>query len=194
LISKAPTLYAELASGVQTNMTLDEVIQLAVLAQKVPEENIKRGAISTSQVVFADTPDGQSVLIPLPEKIRQLRDEIFLSSTGTLGPLLPGSQQERMATEGARIVLLNGSHVNGLAERTQDFLQSQGANVVEISNGDARNITRIVDYTGNPHTVGYLMELFDITAADYQIDYDPNSPVDVVVILGSDWGTSNQLP
>jgi len=194
LISKAPTLYAELAAGIQTNMTLDEVIQLALLAQKVPDEDIKRGSISTSQVMFANTLDKQSVLIPLPEKIRQLRDEIFLRNPGTLGPLSPGSQQERMSAEGARIVLLNGSHVNGLAERTQGFLQSQSANVVEISNADPRNITRIVDYTGNPHTVRYLMELFGTPAEYYQLDFNPNSPVDVVVTLGSDWGNNNELP
>jgi LCP family protein required for cell wall assembly len=189
LISKAPNLYTEIAAGVSTNMTLDEVIKLAVLAQKVPEENIQRGAVSAAQVSFATTPDGQSVLIPRPEKIRQLRDEVFLASTGTLGPLTPGNPQERMSLEGAKIVLLNGSLVDSLAGRTQTLLESRGANIVEASNSDTRNQTRIIDYTGNPHTVNYLAELFKLSPGHYEIQYDPNSPVDVVVTLGIDWST-----
>jgi len=189
LISKAPTLYAEIAGGVDTNMTLDEVIKLAVLAQRVPEENIQRAAVSAAEVSFATTPDGQAVLIPRPEKIRQLRDKIFLVSTGTLGPLTPGDPQERMALEGARISLLNGSLVDGLAGRTQTLLESNGANIVEVSNSDARNQTRIVDYTGNPHTVKFLAELFGLTPGNYEIQYDPSSPVDVVITLGIDWSS-----
>jgi LCP family protein required for cell wall assembly len=187
LIAKAPTLYGEIAAGVQTNMTLDEVVKLALLAQKVPEENIKRGAISASQVNFATTPDGQAVLIPLPEKIRQLRDEVFLVSTGTLGPLAPGTAAERMAMESASIVLVNGSQTDGLAGQTQNLLVAQGANVVELQNGDATNQSRIIDYTGNPHTAQFLAQYLGLAEDGLEIQYDPNSPVDVRVILGVDW-------
>ena len=187
LISKAPVLYSEIANGVQTNMALEELIKLALIAQKVPEDNISHGAISAQEVIFAESPDGQSVLVPLPEKIRQLRDEIFLVNTGTLGPLLPGTSQERMVAEGARIELLNGSLVDGLASQTQNYLQTQGVIVVEISNGQFSDHTMILDYTGNPHTIQYLMELFDVLPEYYDLQYDPNSPVDVVVTLGADW-------
>lgn len=186
LITKAPVLYSELASGVQTNMTLDELIKLALLAQKIPEENISRATISAQEVIFAESPDGQSVLVPLLEKIRQLRDEVFLASTGTLGPMLPGTTQDRMAAEGAKIVLLNGSLVDGLAQQTRDYLQTQGATVVEISNGEISDHTRIIDYTGNPHTVRYLVEVFGVLPGNYELQYDPNSPVDIVVTIGID--------
>jgi LCP family protein required for cell wall assembly len=188
LISKAPVLYNEIASGVQTNMSLDELIKLALLAQKVPEENITREAISAQEVSFADTPDGQAVLVPSPERIRQLRDEVFLASTGTLGPLLPGTSQERMVAESAQIRVLNGSQFDGLASRTQAALQADGANIIEISNGESTAVTRILDYTGNPHTAQYLAEFFGVDPIYYTLEYDPNSPVDLVVILGDDWG------
>jgi LCP family protein required for cell wall assembly len=189
LISKAPSLYAEIAGGVSTNMTLDEVIKLSILAQKVPDGNIQRGAISIKDISFAMTPDGQSVLIPHTEKIRQLRDKIFLGSLGTLGPLTPGSPQDRMALEGARITLLNGSLTDGLAGRTQNLLESLGANVLEVSSGETRNTTRIVDFTGVPHTVYFLAELFELSPGNYELQYDPNSPVDVIVTLGIEWST-----
>jgi hypothetical protein len=189
LISKAPSLYAEIAGGVSTNMTLDEVIKLSILAQKVPDGNIQRGAISIKDISFAMTTDGQSVLIPQTEKIRQLRDKIFLGSLGTLGPLTPGSPQDRMALEGARITLLNGSLTDGLAGRTQNLLESLGANVLEVSSGETRNTTRIVDFTGVPHTVYFLAELFELSPGNYELQYDPNSPVDVIVTLGIEWST-----
>jgi len=147
LISKAPSLYAEIAAGVQTNMPLEDLIKLAVLAQKVPEENITKDSISAQEVVFGETDDGQNVLVPLPEKIRTVRDEVFLVSTGTLGPMLPGTLQERMVAEGAKIVILNGSQVDGLATQVQEQFQAWGANVVEVGNGEFTYPNRIVDYT-----------------------------------------------
>jgi LCP family protein required for cell wall assembly len=187
LITKAPALYAEISSGVHTNMTLDDVIKLALFAKNVPEENIYRAAISASEVIFAQSPDEQSILVPLPENIRQLRDTIFLASTGTLGPLMTGTSQEKMVSEAARIVVLNGSLLDGLAAKTQEYLTLQGANVVEASNGEPTNYTRIVDFTGNPHTVQYLSVLMGVQPGYYELRYDPNSPVDIVVTLGNDW-------
>lgn len=89
--------------------------------------------------------------------------------------------------EGAKIVVLNGSLVDGLASRAQDHLLAQGANVVEASNGEFTQQTRIVDYTGNPHTAKYFSELFGILPGYYELQYDPNSPVDIVITLGVDW-------
>jgi LCP family protein required for cell wall assembly len=191
LIVNAPALYAELSAGVKTNLTLDHIIKLAFMAQGVPDENVERSSISASEVLFAESPDNQSVLVPLPEKIREIRDDIFLVSTGTLGPLTPGSSQERMVAEGSKVVLLNGSLAEGLASQTQTFLQSQGVVVVEIANGEYTEHIKIIDYTGNPHTVRYLEELLGVLPGYYELQYDPGSPVDLVVILGVDWSASN---
>ena len=40
LIAKAPVLYNELSSGINTNLNLEQVIKLAWLAQQIPEEDI----------------------------------------------------------------------------------------------------------------------------------------------------------
>ena len=108
LISKAPALYEQLASGIRTNLTLDDVIRLALLAQSVPEESIKRGIINKDNVFFGETPDGQSILIPIPDDIQNLRDEIFATG-GAIGPQLPGTPQEQMKTEAARLAVYDGS-------------------------------------------------------------------------------------
>ena len=135
LISKAPTLYGELSSGVHTNLNLDDAIKLAWLAIQIPEENIQRGAIGTDQVAFAQSPDGtQQVLKPLTEKVRALRDEIF-SGAGTASPLSDTTNlTDLVKAENARVSIMNASSVTGLAASTADYLKSQGINIVETGN------------------------------------------------------------
>ena len=186
LIAKAPQLYQELAGGVRTNMTFDEMIQLGRLVAEIDTEDIQRGAIGIEHTLFANTAEGASVLIPLSEKIRELRDALF-ASTGVLGPLSPGEPAERMAAEGARIAVYNGGSTAGLANDTADFLANAGADVVAVGNTDAfQAVTMIIDYTGNPHTLKYLYDLFGVRPERVFFEYDPGSPVDLALILGDD--------
>ena len=138
LIEKAPSLYRELVSGVRTNMSLDEIVKLAVLAQQVPDERIRQGVIDINYVNYGWSPDELSILIPYPDRIRVLRDEIF-ATAGSISPLTPGNQLERMALEGARISVQNGSNNPDLARRTANYLTSLGAIVVEVREGAVRD-------------------------------------------------------
>lgn len=195
LVSRAPAIYEEIASGVQTNLTLEQVVQLAWLAQQIPEEDIKHGSINNEHVTFGKSPDGDDVLKPRPEQIRILRDEIF-TSEGSANPVAAGAEpQELMQIENARVSVLNGSGTPGLAARTSEFLTSQGVNVVNT--GDAPepyNSTTIVSYTGNPYTLSYLVELMGILDTKIFNRYDPSSQVDVTIYLGYDWANNNSMP
>lgn len=195
LLSRAPELYNELAGGIHTNMTLEEAIQLAWLAQEIPEENIRMGTIAPpDQVILTKSPDGtQDVLKPIPDKIRQLRDLIFATD---ISPLSKGMNlAELMKIEGARIAVLNGTLTEGLAARTQAFLVSQGA--ANVTTGNAGEIvpnSKIIDYTGKPYTRRYLVDLMKIPENLIFFQDDPSSEVDVVVILGNDWAVNNPMP
>lgn len=195
LIAKAPTLYEELSAGVHTNMTLDQVIRLAWLARQISEENIKRGIIGSEHVTFNQSPDGDAVLKPRPQQIRLLRDEIFTVS-GAVSPAAASAEpKELMQAENARLSILNGAGKPGLATRTKDYLNNEGATVVET--GDAAETTLytiIVDHTGNPYTVKYLVELMGISPNKYYLRFDPESQVDVVITLGYDWANGNSMP
>jgi LCP family protein required for cell wall assembly len=86
LVKKAPTLYQELSSGIRTNLSLDDMIALAWLSVRVKKEDIVTGVISPPKMVgFYTRPDGASVLRPIPDQIRVLRDMIF-TDTSALGP------------------------------------------------------------------------------------------------------------
>jgi LCP family protein required for cell wall assembly len=196
LISKAPTLYNELASGLNTNLNLDQAIRLAWMATQIPEENIKRGSIGADQINFATSPDGgQQVLKPLSEKIRLLRDEIFTDS-GAASPAAANMDPvELMQTEGARVAVLNGSYTPGIAARTTDYLKSLGVNVTQTDNAEkATPYTEITFYTGKPYTVKFLVELMSIDPIRIRHFYDPASPVDISVILGDNWAQNNPMP
>ncbi len=194
LIEKAPRLFQELVSGVNTNMQLDEAIKLAVLAAQVPDGAIVHDVIDTRHVAFGWSPDELSVLVPYPDKIRVLRDEIFATS-GSIAPLAPGSNQERMALEAASISVQNGSGDPNIAQRTANYLTSQGAQVIEVRQAsESRSNTLVIDHIGRPYTVQYLVSLLGVQARYLSYQYDPAHPYDIEIIIGNDWPTTFNLP
>ena len=82
LIARAPALYQEMATGVRTNLSLDQMISLAWSALRIPKEDILRGVIAPPQMIeFYTRPDGAQVLRPVSDQIRALRDTIFLETS-----------------------------------------------------------------------------------------------------------------
>ncbi len=196
LIGRAPAIFEQISSGVQTNLTLEQAIKLAWLVRQIPEENILRGIIGTDHVTFGKSPEGDDVLKPRPEQIRLLRDEIFTNSGPTSPAMAAGADpQELMRSEGAKVAVLNGAGIPGLAARTAEYLTAQGVNVV--STGDAPepyNATTIITYTGNPYSLNYLVNLMAIAPNRIYNRYDPASQIDVEVFLGYDWANNNSMP
>lgn len=192
MIAKAPVLYQEFSKGVRTNLSLDQAIRLAWFAKDIPEENIKHAIIGPEQVNFFKTPDGLDALKPMPDKIREVRDQIF-ADTRLESPLANLPSVEQMKAEGARVRVLNGSSAPGLASQTMEYLQKQGVNVVETGNADTfYNYTALFDYSGKPYTLKFLVELMGINPNYLYNRYDPTQSVDVVVIVGNDW--INKIP
>ncbi len=79
LVASAPDLIADFGSNVKTNLTLDQMQQLAVLAQKLDRKNIKSAVLDQQYTEFATTPEGYQVLIARRDKIAELRDSFFRS-------------------------------------------------------------------------------------------------------------------
>ncbi|OGO71987.1 MAG: hypothetical protein A2Z37_12610 [Chloroflexi bacterium RBG_19FT_COMBO_62_14] len=191
LVAKAPRLYQELASGVHTNLTLNQMVGLGLLLIQIPPENIHRGVIAPPDMVTLEKlPTGADVLRPNPDQIRILRDDLF-TATGAIGPSVsldnPGSAAD---LEEARVAVRNGAGIEGLATQTSDYLKQQGLNVVEIGNADRLDYgkSRLVVYQDTfPYTVSYLASLLELSESQILLQSDPNSPVDMALILGSDW-------
>ena len=194
LIKNSPALYQSLSSGISSNLTLMQLVRLAWVAQQIPGENIRQGVIGVDQVDFAYSYDGQDILRPLPDEIRQLRDLIF-SLSGPVVPMAPqGDTQVLVDEEYATLMILNGTYTAGLASQSADYLRTSGLTVAEPGNANEYyEMTTIIDYTGNPHTVAMIVEMMSISAENVFHRYDVTGPADVVVIVGQDWVDDNPM-
>jgi LCP family protein required for cell wall assembly len=181
------------SQGIRTNIPFGDAFALGMLALEIDRGNIIQRVIGPPEyVTFATSPEGLEVLKPITNQIRILRDEMFTNSA-LVGPATVGvDPTQLMLEEAAAVAIYNGSVVSGLAGATQEYLLGLGVNVVEVGNADLVPSTTIYDYTGNPYTLQYLVALFGIENTRIFNSFDPNSTVDVAVILGSEWVVPNQ--
>lgn len=194
LIVQAPQLWQSFAENVRTNMTLEEAIQLALLAQKIPAENIRLFAIGYNHVTEQTTADGQQVLVPNEEALGELISELFTP------PQIPTPAIELlpqlMVEEKARIAIFNGTSRPGLAADTRDYLLPYGANITTIGNADSLDYptTQILDYGSYPNTTFFLARLLNIPPFNISYGTEPAQDYDVLVILGNDWQVPTPEP
>jgi LCP family protein required for cell wall assembly len=195
LIAKAPALYEDISAGISTNLNLQEAIQLGLLAIQLDAGNIKQGIINFDMVSTAMSPDGESILKPIPDKIRILRDELFASSGSGAPVAVPSENSTLVKDEAATVVIWDGSGQSGLGDRTSSFLQSQGVTVLQVADaGSYHPATKIEIFNGKPYTVDFLAKTMNVASANIWNTYDPSAGVDIRVTIGGDWAANNQLP
>lgn len=187
LIAQAPQLWQAFQDNVRTNMTPDEALQLALLVPNIPRESVRNYVLDYNYVYNEDTPDGRAVLVPLRDKIRELRDQIFTV------PVIPTPVIENLpalaATENARVAVYNGTAVFGLAAATQEYLQQFNITITEIGNADSSTYrtTQIIDYGSHPNTTRYLTQLMNVPPLNVSVGATPAGDYDVLVIIGDNW-------
>jgi len=191
MVSKAPDIYAEAESGLRTNLSFDDALKLGVLLSQIPKENIKRGVIDYSMAFLTSVVvNGQkaSILQPYPDKIRELRNEIFLDA-GPVSPIASGTSVELMQEDAAQVRVVNGTRTEGLSERAGNFLLERGIGVVNIGGYSERQYDRttIVVYGPKLYTLRYLISTFGIDRpSQILFSPDPTSPVDIELRVGVD--------
>ena len=194
LIGNAGDIYAELSNGIKTNLPLSDALRMAVLAAQIDLNSIKRGVIGESHIIYGESPDELAILIPKPDKIRELRDEIFTSSSA-LGPLTPGSLEEQVTAEAPRVSIQNGTGDSAILAQTEEYLRNLGAEIVESRSASSTYASSVVvDHTGNPFTLAFLSEWMDISPARIVHEFDPNAAYDIELIIGNDWLSGNPFP
>jgi LCP family protein required for cell wall assembly len=193
LLASAPALYQDLAEGIRTNLAVDQMVALGMLALQVSPDDVARAVIAPPEMVTLETVlyagEEAKVLKPVPDQIRLLRDEVF-TVNGAIGPSINAtSPREAADIEAANLAVLNGAGEEGLAGRFAEALEPLGFNVTQIANADRLDYptTRIIDYTGNPYTVQYLVDLMDLTQSQVLFQTLPGNEVDVALVIGYDW-------
>ena len=196
LIKEIPSLYRELSEGIETNLTLRQLITLGWEGQKVPSENIHHTVIREPMVEIGTSPEGLWILIPEPTQIRAAWDNI-LHSTADLAPqaTLTSSLEELVAEEDAQVTVQNGTNRPGLAGDAAEFLRTKGINVADVENAEEYSEqTYIYDYSGKPYTIEYLLWIMGLNETHLYHRYNPDSPHDILIVLGADWAENNPLP
>jgi LCP family protein required for cell wall assembly len=190
LLAQAPQLYRSFSSGIHTNMTLSDAMKLAVLVRDIPERNIRNAVIDNSMTTFGNTILGgqnASVIKPIPDKVRVLRDEIFTSS-GPLSPMAEGQLVTLMLADQARVRVLNGTSTPQLETLTRNYLVKRGILVAETGQTKAQSRTTLVLFSPKLYTLQFLLDVFGISrSTQILIDPDSSQTVDIEIRLGPDW-------
>jgi LCP family protein required for cell wall assembly len=195
LMALVPPLYDKFSAGIHTNLSLGDGLRLAALVKDIPRESIKNKVIDNHMLV-ADSVilGGQnaSILRPLPDQIRLVRDEVFTSS-GPVSPLAEENLLTLTQADAARIRILNGTSTAELDARTAGYLSQQGLQITELGKTKSLSRTTIILYSPKLYTFKFLLEVFGIEhSTQILIRSDPSQTVDIEIRLGQDW--MNKLP
>jgi LCP family protein required for cell wall assembly len=186
LITKLDDLAGQLSDAVKTNLNLQQIGSLVQLAKQIKSDSIQSVQI-TADMVTETFINGADVLQPNWSMIRPLIARAFADP--------------RLAKEGARISVQNGTTVSGVARTVSDSLAAKGFNVPDLRSVDSADAgkypqTVIIDYTGGqkPATIAALAEDLGISPSSVEQDKSSNAPiastdnkpVDIAVIVGND--------
>ncbi len=203
ILPKLPSLAATMGNMVKTDMTLDEMIELAALGPQINLSNIQQLVIQKPMVYGYRTPKGAAVQLPKWDLIHAAVADMFYSeavvpvATSTPAPptptptLAPDDIQDlaRLAEEGARIAVQNGTSEPNFAARVAAILMEQGYQVVEFGDADRLDYPAsvVVDYTGKTFTIEKLIEYFQVTPENVRHSPNLRSQIDIRIIVGQDF-------
>jgi LCP family protein required for cell wall assembly len=187
LLPRAGEIASTLGEAVQTDLSLQQVIQLAKLGTQMDRSRIKSVFIDQTVTLPFTTPDNDQVLVPLRDEIRKLVRDQFLAAPPPLN-----AQGTPVPVEApANIVVQNGTPQVGLAGQTANALKARGFNVVQYGNTDDNRSdyaqTEIIVYTGRTAAAQALAEALQVPQSAIQTASSPGGNFDIRVILGADY-------
>jgi len=191
LVTQAGPLLDTLQESVQTNLSLEQLIQLAKLTTQIDPKDIRQAVIDENMTVGYMTPTDppQAVLVPRRDKIRDLRERFFNvgPAAGTTGES-PG--------RAARIQIENGTQTNGLAAQTAQWLTTQGYTQVEYATADRFDYAQssIINYTAAPTAALQLAQTLGLPITTVITSTAAATGLDMKVILGSNFSLPAAVP
>jgi len=175
LLPQLPQLLQSLGNAIETNLSTIEIAQLALLAREIPDERIARVVIDETAARSWTTPQGGSVLIPIRERVRDLRAQFY-------------NPQPKAPSAPLRVIIQNGTLRTGLAAGTKAYLEQRGIVVLSIGDAPQRHARSvIVDYKGQPEQTKLLAAELGLPLTSIAVALDPTSASDALIILGDDF-------
>jgi hypothetical protein len=196
LIPNLPALYRGLSTHIETNLTLSQIVTLAWAARDINPQNLQTKVINQPMVEPGFNDKDQYVLFPDIEQIRKVWSDMQqLSATPVPEPTQEITLDEYILEENARVAIYNGTTSPGLAAETAEFLIANGIFITEVGNSEKfKDKTFIYDYSGKPQTIQAILNLMGYSQNQLYHRSEPNSPFDILIVLGADWVQENTLP
>lgn len=204
LILRLPQLMQTFADSVETDIPLDRIVTLANLARHLDLNNIQQLVIDRTLGEERNDPEIGYVLIPNRDAIRPLMDEMFgdlpLTRVGEeLGRLAEASTaqaQSELATEQARIAVLDGGDNLPMAQRVADWLKSQGFQIVEVGKAERSTYPRVLIrvFIRKPHTLTRLQALLGQVEVQDMSGTIATPSRDIEIVIGRDFSLAGNVP
>jgi polyisoprenyl-teichoic acid--peptidoglycan teichoic acid transferase len=183
IVPKLPELWRSMSDAFQTDLSLDQVINLAYVGAQLKPNRILSRAIGPSHVQSWITPQGAAVLLPREDKIRTMLESFYATESSQVND-----------SDKVQVRVLNGAQRQQAEELAAAGLRWAGFKVTGTGPADRQDYaqTRIIIYTGNLAAARQVaVELAvpesaiqDVTGAPQP---DGAHPVDLLIILGRDY-------
>ena len=214
VLPKIPELWTTMSGSVETNLQLIDIKELGALANELQPADVQTVVLGYDFTAQHVTEEGAAVLLPIFERIRPVIDQMFAevapnkpsqaeliakqAAQATQQAELAAQDQQRaelqaqLKSEGAVVIIQNGTGIENLELDTALFLREQGFNIARYGPADTKQTyprTVIVDYTGSSkeYTLGTLAKFFNVTEENIRSSSNRTSNVDIRVIIGADF-------
>ncbi len=77
LLPQATAIWQSMHANIRTNMSFEDMVSLALAAEKVPSENIRQAQISFEEVFIGKDANGSDILVPISSDIQLLLSDLF---------------------------------------------------------------------------------------------------------------------
>ena len=177
-IARIPALYNDLTSIVETDITLTEMLQLALYAPKLGNANFRSYYIRPPYVTSWITPEGAYVLLPNEGPMSQMLAEAMSPSQRAV---------ERQTTI---VEIQNGTPFDGWAELAASRLNYAGyetriapSDRTDYTYSTLLDLNTITDFNRNNN----ILDILALSPANLATIPDANSQVQYRLILGHDY-------
>lgn len=179
IVFKAPKILKAVSDNVDTNIPANNLISLGMKILKLKTSDIVMSTLQGDpQYIY-----GESYLVVDKDSNRDL-----INSLNTDNPS-SAKNITSIKREDLKVLVLNGTKIDGLASSAKDKLQSLGYSNIEIGNTDTA-VSKSVIQTDNKELKEVLKRDIDIEKID-KISKSENKDYDVVILLGEDYNLFN---
>jgi LCP family protein required for cell wall assembly len=185
IIPKLPQLWVTMADYYDTDLPLNQVIDLAYVALHLRGSRIEKEGLSRKQLQHYVTPEGAWVLKPREEELPAMLEEFYS----------PADTEPMEEVDRVKVQVLNGSERYQAEELAAAALKRKGLKVIDKGQADRQDYkkTQIRIFKGDPAAGEWIAErlhlpssaILDLTGVPDPPDR--SNPVDVKVVLGKDY-------